>query len=67
MNKNNIQILVKKSTNPVRLGQPLTFCPIDRCAAILASMFISFRMKRYAILCCACRRSSGHHAAENIV
>jgi len=43
-------------TNPVSLGHTLTFCPIDRCAAILASVLVSFRMKSYAILCCACRR-----------
>jgi len=29
-------------------------------------MFVSFRMKSYTILCCACRLSSSHYAAENI-
>ena len=32
-----IQILVKNSTKPVRFCWPLTFGPIDRCAAIRAA------------------------------
>jgi len=33
----------------------------------LASLFISFQMKNYKMLCCTCRRSKGHHTAENTV
>jgi len=43
----------------------MTFGPIDRCAAISASLLISFQMKSNKMLCCACRRCKGH--AENIV
>jgi len=35
----------KNSTKPVRFCWPLTFGPIDRCTAILASLLISFQIK----------------------
>jgi len=45
-------ILVKKnSMKPVRLCQTLTIGPIDRCAAILAPLFISFQIKSCTMLC----------------
>jgi len=43
----------KSSTKPVRLCCPLIFVPIDRCATILASLFISFQTKWKKILCSA--------------
>jgi len=45
------QILLKNSTKLVRFCWPLTFGPIDRCAAISASLLIHFKLKvaqRYA-------------------
>jgi len=48
--------------NPVSFCQPLTFCPIDRCVGILALQFISFQMKTYTMLCCACRQPKTLHS-----
>jgi len=56
----------KKTTKPVRFCWPLSFGPIDRCAAILASLLISFQMKSYAMLCCTWRRSKVYHTVNNI-
>jgi len=51
----------------VRFCWPLTFGPVDRCAAILASLFISFQMKSYTKLCCTCRRSIVTRSLKKIV
>jgi len=51
----------------VRFCGPLTFGPIDRCVAILASLFFSFQMKSCTMLCCACRQSKGHHTSDSFV
>ena len=46
------QILVKKNlTKPVRFWWPLTFGPIDRCAAILISLLISCQIESWTMLC----------------
>jgi len=48
------QILVKNSTKPVRFSWPFTFGPIDRCAAILASLsHFPFHFKLKAAQCYA--------------
>ena len=44
-------LLKKKSTKTVRSCWPLTFGPIDRCAAILASLLISFQIESCTMLC----------------
>ena len=43
----------KSSTKPVRFCSPLIFVPINRCATLLASLFISFQTKWNKILCAA--------------
>jgi len=49
----------KNSMKPVSFHQPLTFGVIDRCAAILASLFISNLKLHDAVL--ACRHFKGYH------
>jgi len=44
INRDHPRILVKNSTKPVRFCWPLTFGPIDRCAAILPSCSFHFKL-----------------------
>ena len=59
------QILAKTQWNQ-RAFVDMTFPPTDRCAAILAWLFIWFQISCKNALR-ACRWSRGHHTAENMV
>jgi len=59
------QTMVKTLKKPVNFYWLFTFVPMDRCAGILASLFIWFQIKSNTMLCCLADDPKA--VAENIV